>query len=78
MHPLIIILGILLINLAAASVLMKHRRNVRHYRSTTPLIGRHPQLTEALHARLSARQSKTDWLNPAVMRARIKAWHRNS
>jgi hypothetical protein len=78
MNPLIIILGILLINLAAASVLLKHRRNVRHHRSTTPLIGRHPQLTEALHSRLSARQPETDWLNPANMRAKVNAWRRNS
>jgi len=78
MNTLFLILLIGLLNLAALSVLMKHRRNVRHHRSTTPLIGRHPQLTEALHARLSARQPQSDWLNPANMRAKVNAWHRNS
>lgn len=74
MNTLALSLLIGLLNLAALAVLMKHRRNVRHHRSSTPLIGRHPQLTEVLHARLCDRQPHNDWLNPCTMQRKVAAW----
>ena len=76
MTPLLIILTAL-IHLAAASLLMKHRRNVRHHRASMPVIGRDPSLTEMLHARLCDRNPTTDWLNPTVMRAKCQPWLRH-
>lgn len=77
MNPLIIFLGLVLVNLAAASVLLQHRRKLRRQRARMPVIGSDPKLTKALHARLTANAPITDWLNPANLRAKVNAWHRS-
>lgn len=77
MNPLIIILGILLLNLAALSLLMKHRRTVRHHRASMPVIGSDPKLTEAFHKRLKSNAPLSDWLNTHNLRAKVTAWMRS-
>lgn len=72
MTPLLITM-IVLINLAAASLLMRHRRNVRHHRSTTPLIGRSPLMTVGLLKRLSETHP-SDWRSPTTMQRKVAAW----
>jgi hypothetical protein len=64
--------------LIGLAVLIKHRRNVAHHRSTTPTIGRDPALTEALHARLSDNAPQADWLSPHIMQTKINAWTRRN
>lgn len=76
MNPLAIILLIGLLNLAALSLLMKHRRNVRNHRDRMPVIGSDPKLTKALHQRLCANQPLSDWLNPYNLRAKCRRWLR--
>lgn len=77
MLPLAILLTLICCALSLR-VLIKHRRNVAHHRASMPVIGRHAQLTEALHSRILARQPQSDWLNPATMRAKVNAWKRHS
>lgn len=76
MNTLALVLLIILINLAGAAVLMKHRRNARHHRASMPVIGSDPRLTEVLHKRLRNSPPHADWLSPAVMRMKIAAWMR--
>lgn len=73
MNTLALILLIVLINLAALSGLMKHRRNVRHHRRSTPLLGSSPLITVGLLKRLSESQSP-DWRNPSTMQRKVAAW----
>lgn len=73
MNTLAISLLIGLLNLAALAVLMKHRRNVRHHRSSTPLIGTSPLMTVGLLKRLSKTQP-TDWRSPSTMQRKVAAW----
>jgi len=78
MSTLLLIICVLALHVIAFAVLIKHRRNVAHHRFTMPTIGRDPALTDALHARLTATQPQTDWLNPHAMRAKVNAWLRRN
>lgn len=65
-----------ILHLTGFWLLFKHRRHVAHHRAAMPVIGSDPKLTEALHARLAGRQPQTDWLNPHVMRTKVRAFMR--
>lgn len=74
----LLILCSLALHILGAVILIRHRRNVVHHRSTTPVIGSDRKLTDALHARLSAAQPQSDWLSPHAMRTKINAWLRTA
>ncbi|MBB5033145.1 hypothetical protein [Prosthecobacter vanneervenii] len=63
----------LALHLIALAFLIRHLRAERR-RRLPGLIGSHPRLTETLYQRLSHRQPQTDWLNPNVMRRKVRAW----
>jgi hypothetical protein len=69
----ILILFTIALHALGAWLLIKHRRNVRHHRSSAPVIGSDPQLTQKLHERLCDNQPQTDWLNPYIIRAKCHA-----
>lgn|GEM_PF-1590121 len=78
MSALPIILFSLTLHLLAGWLWIRHVRAERHHNPRMPVIGSDPKLTEALHKRLRRNAPNADWLNPAVMRAKISAWMRSN
>lgn len=71
MSALPILLFSFALHVVCFTILIMHMR-AEARRVHLPVIGRDPVLTEALHRRLLRRPP--DWLNRAVMRAKILAW----
>lgn len=78
MDPLPILLSGLALHILAGWLFIRHIRAERHHRPSMPVIGSDPKLTEALHKRLRNSPPNADWLNPAVMRAKVIAWTRRN
>lgn len=78
MLPILLLTASVILHLLGVLILIKHRRNLRHHRAIMPTIGRHPKLTDALHARLSDNAPQSDWRSPHTMRAKVNAWLRRN